>query len=445
MTALGSIFQASLARYGAALEYPEFRTMWFANLWAQAAAWALIVTRGWLVFDMTHSSVAVGVVTFAVMAPMLFMPPISGVLADRMDRRTLLASTYAVNFFHNLVLGLLAASGVLVEWHIVALSVVNGMARATQLSVSQALAANLVPSHRLLNALSLNQATQHASRLVGPALVAPLLGFMGAAPAFFLCTALYGVGWAQILQVKTRTQGGVKRRDGFVASFLLGLRYVRTQPFIAMVLVLVFFHCGLTMAFEALLPPFVGQRLSSAEPLVAGHGLDQHNGLVDMAFRTDATGFATLMMGVGLGALVGSILIGGVQDELLRGRLYLALGLLSGFGQVLLSFASNMPVALGAAGIMGGSQAAFMTMGQALMQALAADEYRGRIASLNTLSFGGIMAVMNLVNGALGAPFGVSSILFVNGLLFIGIMGGSFAFATPRGVYVRGMPAVTRA
>src|SRR5438876_10472839 len=112
---VAEILRSSLNRYTAALEYQEFRTMWLASLAAQAAAWALIVARGWLVFDMTGSSMAVGLVTFAAMAPMFFMPPIAGVLADRWDRRTLLASTYAINLFHNLALAILAATGVITE------------------------------------------------------------------------------------------------------------------------------------------------------------------------------------------------------------------------------------------------------------------------------------------------------------------------------------------
>lgn len=428
-----------MSRFAVALEFPDFRTMWLANMAAQAAAWALIVSRGWLVFDMTGSSMSVGIVTFAVMAPMLFMPPIAGVLADRMDRRALLGSTYAVNLFHNLALFLLAATGTIAEWHIIVLSVINGLARATQLSASQALAANLVPPERLLNALSLNASTQHASRLVGPALVAPLLGYFGAAPAFLLCTALYGIGWFQISRISVESRGGLRRGESFFRSFTDGLRYAWTQPLISMVLVMVFFHCGLTMAFESLLPNFTAQSLH--EQTVVGEIVGGHEHMGEGGgFNTRASGFATLMVGVGLGSLVGSLLIGGVTSGLLRGRLYLALGMLSGLAQVALSLSTNMVAAWLAAVVIGGSQAAFMTTGQALMQSLAANEYRGRMASLNTLAFGGIMAVMNLFNGFVGTYYGSAPILFVNGILFTTVMVVSIAFATPRRVYVQGMP-----
>jgi MFS family permease len=422
--------------------------MWLGVMAAQAAAWALIVARGWLVFDMTGSSMAVGLVTFAAMAPMFFMPPIAGVLADRWDRRSLLAGSYAINLFQNLVLALLALTGVIAEWHILVLAVVNGIARATQQSTSQALAANLVPKEHLLNALSLNAATQHASRLVGPGLAAPLLGFLGPPAAFLLCTGLYGLGWWQIMRIKTRTTGGVRAGESFFSSFSQGIYYAWREPLIRMVLGMVIFHCGLTMAFESLLPNFAAQQLTAPAPQAghAGHVMPDavlRTGEHDHGFNAEATGFATLMMGVGVGSLFGSIYIGGVTSGLARGRLYLVAGLLSGLGQVLLSFAPNMQVAFLAAAIMGGSQSAFMTMGQAMTQALAADEFRGRLASINTFSLGGIMSFMNLANGYLGTHFPAAAILLVNGLLFALIMVASAGFAVPRGVYLRGMP-VTR-
>ncbi|MBI2852294.1 MAG: MFS transporter [Chloroflexi bacterium] len=419
MASLAAIGRNTLDRYVSALQYRDYRYMWMANLSAQAAYWALIVARGWLVFDMTHSPSMVGTVTFVAMAPMVFLPPISGVLADKMNRRTLLAWTYGVNLLHNLVLALLAISGILETWHILLLSLVNGSARAMQMPVSQALAANLVPREKLLNALSLNAATMHASRLVGPGLTAPLLAILGAPAAFFLCTAFYLVGWVQILKIKTVSTGGIKKGESFVVNFTDGIRYVWHHHTIRMITGMVILHCGLTMAFESLLPVFSTQRLGAG-----------------------SAGFANLMVGVGAGALAGSILIGGVLSPFARGKFYLVTGILSGLGQVMLSFAPNMAVAVTAAAAMGASQAAFMTLGQATTQSLAADDFRGRLASINAFSLGGVMSTMNLVNGFLGNVYPVVLVLLVEGMIFVGIMLVGFALSTPRHVYLRGFPQI---
>ncbi len=405
------------SHYLAALEYRDYRMMWTANISAQSAAWALIVARGWVVYDMTHSSMDVGIVTFAAMAPLLVVPPIAGVLADRFDRRTILGWTYAINLTHNLVLALLVAFGSIQMWHIILLSLVNGVARAGQISTSQALAANLVPREKLLNALSLNAATQHASRLVGPGLISPLLAIVGAAPAFFMCTILYAIGWIQIMRIKTKSVGGIRKGENFFKSFGQGVSYAWSQTYIRMILVMVFFHCGLTMAFESLLPHYAHHQLGGS-----------------------AGAFGILMTGVGIGSLIGSIFIGGIQNSISRGRLYLVMGLLSGLGQVMLMFSNNMAMAITAVIIMGGSQAAFMTLGQAVTQALAADEYRGRLASINTLSFGGIMAVMNLAYASIGGYYNPGVVLAVGGLAFTAMMLLSVLNSFTRKVYINGIP-----
>jgi MFS family permease len=409
-----AIAQSFFNRYGAALEYPEFRTMWSANAFAQAAAWGLIVARGQLVFNETHSSFWVGATTFAAMAPLFVVPPVVGVLADRMDRRTILAASYGLNALQNLALFAGALFGVLEVWMIVALAIVNGIARATQIPTSQALAATLVPREKLLNALSLNASTQHGSRLIGPGIVTPLLAVLGAAAAFLLCAVFYLIGLIQIMKMTPKRPDPSFVPQNFLASFMGGVGYVYGMPVIRFMIMLAIFHCGLTMAFESLLPGFSANRLGSQEG-----------------------GFGTLLAGVGAGSLVASIFISGIQTSKARGNVLVVTGLISGLGQTILALTSVLWLATLAAALMGGAQAAFMTMTQAVTQATATDEYRGRVASLNTVALGGMMATINLVNGSLADQFGAADILFWEGLAFVGIMFISLFAVTGRRVYGR--------
>ena len=80
-----------------------------------------------------------------------------------------------------------------------------------------------------------------------------------------------------------------------------------------------------------------------------------------------------------------------------------------------------------------------MTLVMAVTQALSEDKYRGRLASINTFSIGGVMSCMNLLNGVLGNYYAAASILMVQGLIFTAIVIGAFAVATPRQVYLNGI------
>ena len=408
---MSRVAQSFVNRYGAALEYREFRLMWTANAFAQAAAWGLIVARGWLIFDKTDSSFWVGASTFAAMGPLFLVPPIVGVLADRMDRRTILAWSYAINCLHNFVLFAGALLGFIEVWMIISLSVVNGVARAAQIPTSQALAASLVPRDKLLNALSLNASTQHGSRLIGPGLVTPLLSILGAPAALLLCTVFYVVGLSCVLAMAPRPPERVV--ESFWSNFTGGVAYVYARPVIRFTIMLAIFHCGLTMAFESLLPAFSRERLS----------LDDGGG--------------TLIMGVGAGAFVASVFVSGIQSTRARGNTLILTGVVSGLGQALLGLTSIIWLAVPAAMLMGGAQAAFMTMTQSVTQAAATDEFRGRVASLNTVALGGMMATINLVNGSLADQVGAHSLLFWEGLVFASLVLLSLFAVTGRRVYGR--------
>jgi MFS family permease len=410
---------ALLRRFGAALAFRDFRYLWMANAFGQAASWALIVTRGWFIYREAGSPFLVGIATFAAMGPMLVIPPIVGVLADRYDRRTILTVAFAVELAQSSALLLLAVTGVIEVWMVIAMALVSGVARATSVPTSQATAASLVPPDRLLNALSLTASTQHGSRLFGPALVTPLLVYSDASAAFLVAVALYAFALYRIRLIGPQRMAQPAVRESFLQNFVAGLAYVYERPVLRLMILILICHCAFTMAFESLLPAFSADRLNAADE-----------------------GFGALMMGVGAGALVASLLVSGLQTERARGTALIWTGIASGLGQVMLGLTTALPLAVGAAVLMGGAQAAFMTMGQAVTQSIATDAYRGRVASINSFSLGGMMATMNLANGAIAEHIGTQPILLVHGAIFVVIVLLTLIPATGRRVYGRSPAAV---
>ena len=401
-------------RYAAALAYSDFRTLWIANASSGAAAWALIVARGWLVYDEFESSLWVGIVTFAAMIPRVLVPPISGYLSDRIDRRRVVAAMYAVNLAQNLALTLYVFFGTIDVWMIFGLSLINGSARAAQMPASQALVPNLVPRRLLLNGIALNQATMQGSRLIGPLAIAPLLATVGVSGAFLLCTGFYVISLVQSLRLKTPSTGGVDRSRSFVSNLMDGLQYVYRTPVLRAVVFMALFHCGLTMSFESLLPVLSDTRLNAQD-----------------------AGFSLLMMAVGGGAMVSVIAIAGVTSESMRGKLFLNLGVVSGLAPAVLALSTNMPMALVAAALMGASQAGFMTVTHTIIQSVTDDAVRGRVGAVYSVHIGGMMASANLINGGL-ADFpliGPALLLMVGGVGFILVMFASLQFLTIRQIF----------
>ncbi len=395
--------------------------MWVATMAAGGAAWALIVARGWLVFSLTGSSAWVGVVTFSAMIPQLFVPPIAGFLADRLDRRQILAWVFAIQFLHNIVLAVLAISGVVNVWHVVVLSVINGIVRAVQMPAANALVPNLVPGDKLLNAVALRSATVHASRLVGPLLIAPIMATVGAKWAFPMCAGLYGVGFVLVLVIRTSSTGVIQSGKGNLHNFIAGMDYLYHHPFLLSLTILTTLHCALTMAFESIIP------VLSRDTLGAG-----------------GAGFTYIMMGVGTGALAIVVVLAGIQSERVRGQLFFWLGMTSGIGPIALALSGNLTTALASAVVMGASQGGFMTMSAVIVQSIVPDGIRGRVTGITMLHIGGMMAIFNLVNGILADVISAQTILTVTGAAFIVVMAASVMRAPLRTFYTAGMSSVAQ-
>ncbi len=425
--------RAVASRFLAALEYGDFQTLWTANFFAGAAAWALIVARGWIVYEFSDSSLWVGVVTFAAMIPRVAVSPFTGYLSDRFDRRTVLRVMFAINVLHNVVLGFLMLSGSAEIWHIVVLSVVNGSARAAQMPAGQALIPNLVPRELLLNAIALNQATMHGSRLLGPLAIIPLLATTGTTGAIFLCAGFYVISLVQTMRLRTASTGRIDKGQSFARNFSEGAIYVYKTPILFSVVVMAIFHCGLVMSFESLLPVLSTRLLDSG-----GEGANFLR-LITQLLTESGAGFSVLMMAVGAGALSSAIILAGISSDITKGRLFFAFGALSGLSSLALGLSPNLATALPSAIFLGVSSAAFMTLTHTMIQTIVPDGVRGRVGAIYSVHIGGMMASFNLLNGVLADYVGAPLILMVTGFAFALIVVASWQFVTMRVIYRGGV------
>jgi MFS family permease len=416
---------SSQSGFFASLVYHDYRRLWIATACAQAAHWALVVLRAALVYELTHSNAWVGFVTMAAHLPSLVVTPFAGFLADRFERRNLLALTYSLNLGVNLLLACLVISRQATAWHLLMLAIFNGIIRATEMPTNQALLPNLIPRWRLLNAIALNQLMQQGARMIGPLCILPIIRFVDPKPAFFMSAVLYAIGWIQVLRIRTTSSGVVVAHQGVFFNLIAGLRYIYTTPVVLAFVILTVFHCALTMAYE------------SAFPFVARSQL----GMVEA--QDLFTGPTYLMIGVGAGAVLGNLALARVSGQQIRGRLFLWVGFLSGLMPIMLGRATTIATAMLAAAAVGASTAAFMTLSHSVIQGLSPDGIRGRVMSANTWHVQGAMSGFNAVNGLLMDVSWMTAPLLLGGtgILFVAIMCGSLLTGHLRAVYTRGVPA----
>ena len=429
MIGLAQVGRGFGIRYLTSFQSLEYRKLWIATACSQSASWALIVARAALVLRLTDSPAWTGYVTFTAMIPAVVVSPLAGYLADRFNRRTVLAWAYVVNLSDALLLALLVATRIVEPWQVLILAAITGSARSTQMPPAQALLANMVPRERLLNAVSLYQVTFHGARFMGPFLILVVLWTTGHQNwAFFLCAGLYLLGLSMVLSIQTVSRGVVEAGRGvstFTRNVAAGLSYMYHHPLVLSVVLLVVAHCGMTMSFESLFPVLSRDKL----------------GIKDSIDIMGTTSY--LMVGYGAAALVTALYLAGVQSERTRGQLFLWLAILSGATPVALALSPNLVLATVAAAGMGFAQGGFMTISHSMIQTIAPDAIRGRLLGVYSWHTGGFMAGFNLINGTLVefAALSASVVLAAGGVAFMLVVSLSLGRVPLRQLYRNGVTA----
>ena len=443
---LGGALATPFNRFLLALEHRDYMTLWTANLCAGSAAWALIVSRAVLTKDLTEFSdvqfllfgfnitslyMWVGLVTFAAMIPRVFSTVITGFLADRFNRQTVLQWTYTLNLAHNILLAVLVMVGFANIWWLVGLSLLNGTLRSAQMTTTQSLVPNLVPRGVLPNAVALNEATQQGSRFVGGMVAWLITLYFGTEPVFWACAVLYAIGLAQVARIATRSTGRMDASRGFFGNLIAGFGYVYSNARVLAMVLIVLAHCSLTMSYESLLPLVAEEKLQTGD---------------------EGAGF--LIMGVGIGALMTAVWLAGIRSDYTRGKLFLIFGISSGLGPIVLAISSDPLVSLLATIAIGMNQGGFMTITHTIIQSIVDDSVRGRVSGVYSFHVGGSMAFANFVNAGL-VDVGVfltafsflnaTTILSVGGALFILAILFSLGSRSLRGIYFPPRPVPTPA
>lgn len=309
-------------------------------------------------------------------------------------------------------------------WHVGVLAFATGSAQAASVPSRQALIANVVPEEHLLNAIALGGISQHGSRVVGPLFGAAFLKQFGVGSVFVLSATLLMLGVIDIYRLKyrfdpatrTRTAPGVSAAVGRVGADLAHAgRYVRSDKRLTTVIGLVAVHCSFTMAFDSMMPTLA--------EMVGG----------------SSTLYSSILVGLGTGALIGTLGVSQLADNSLRGTMFAASGLGSGAAMLVLGTATTPAAAVIGAGLAGLTQASYMTMSATLVQKVVDDSFRARVMSLYIMIAAGHMAFMNLGFGRVAEVVDVRLLLIVPGIAWMVVFAGAGITVTEaRSIVVRG-------
>lgn len=368
-----------------ALRHRNFQLYLGGSLISMAGTWMQIIAQGWLVYDLSRSEVALGIVGFAAAIPALLISPWAGVVVDRVHKRNLLLITQTAAMLLALILAALTFTGVVQVWQIVLLAIGVGAVNAFDGPTRQAFVVEMVGRDDMPNAIALNSMTFNAARVVGPAFGGILLATVGAAWCFLLNGLSFLAVIVSLLLMRIAFDPAFKEGKSPFEQFKSGLRYVRGQRDLRGLLLLALVFSTFGISYSTVLPAFV-----------------------DRVLHVGAQAFGWLTAFSGVGAVTGAFLVATFGDRGKRG-LWLFVAAMS-FPVVLTIFAfnENLPLALVLALLLGVGFMLQFTLINTLLQTRVADSMRGRVLSLYTLTFFGFAPFGNLAVGALAEATSLS-------------------------------------
>jgi MFS family permease len=371
-----------------ALQHRNYQLYFAGQLISVAGTWMQIVAQAWLVYQLSHSELMLGVVGFAAAIPALLVSPWGGVVVDRVNKRNLLVITQTSSMVLAFILALLTFANVIQVWEIVALAALGGVINAFDGPARQAFVVEMVGREDLPNAIAVNSMMFNGARVVGPALGGILLATVGTAWCFFINGVSFLAVIVCLLLMRLTPRTRVLEIGSPWSDLKHGLRYVllHREIFALLMLALIFSVFGIS--YNTILPAFI-----------------------DQVLHADATGYGVVNAFIGLGAVVGAFIMARYGERGQRGRWLIWVDL--AFPIILFMFAYNPNFGLAlllAFGLGVGFMLTF-TIINTLLQTNVDDQMRGRVMGLYTLTFFGFAPFGNLAIGILAEQWGMSLVI----------------------------------
>jgi MFS family permease len=376
-----------------ALQHRNYRLYFGGQAASLIGMWMQFTAQSWLMYRLTESSAAVGILAAAQTGPGLVLGPLAGALADRHDKRRLMMASLGASMVPALVLAIITVLGWVVPWHLVALTLITGLARAFEIPTRHAFIPDLVDRDDLHNAIALNSVLFNISRLIGPVLAGVVIELWNEGWCFMVNAVSYvGIlGALSALRLRAHVPQ-LERRTSLFAEIREGVRYIRSHPVLLALLGILGISSFAGMPYGVLLPSFARETLGG-----------------------DASTYTTLSAVTAVGAIAGALLLAARAGSRGLERWVLGAALLFGLGLVVFSRTTGLLFALPIVVFVGAGSMVLMTSTNTMLMLTVPDELRGRVMSLHTALFLGILPVGGVVLGTLADRMGVAPVLAMGG------------------------------
>ncbi|WP_257668013.1 MFS transporter [Parapedobacter tibetensis] len=376
-----------------AFRHRNYRLLFIGQAISLMGTWMQRIAVSWLVYRLTESALALGLVSFVSLIPSLVLSPFIGSFVDRSNKYRILLTTQAGLMMQAGTLALLVFLGDYNVIWIGLLSFIQGVINTFDVTARQSLIVELVEDKAdLPNAIALNSSAFNAARMLGPAVGGVLLSTYGEGACFTVNFVSFIAVIGTLLLIKLEHKVSPTRKESTWQGLKEGYRYLRNSPHLSTLILLLTASSLLVIPYTTLLPVIAREM-----------------------FDGDATTFSWFESSAGLGAMAGAVYMARLKSGTnLRFRVMKASGLFA-FGILLLSFASWLPLALLSTMLAAMGMMVQNTSINTYIQTHAMPAFRARAISYYIMAFQGIFPIGSLLIGALAQTLGIHYTLVLQG------------------------------
>ena len=400
---------AWLSRLPRVFHHRNYRLFFAGQTVTLLGAWVQTVALSWLVYRLTHSVFLLGVVTFLSQAPIFFITPFAGMIADRHDRRSVFIVTRALSMLQAAALTVLTLTGNIGIATIMMLALLLGIITAVETPTRQSFTVDMVGREDLRQAIAFNAMMFNLARTIGPAIGGLIVAALGEGLCFLLNTVSYGAVLTSLFMM--RLESRARRPSSRPWDDLKqGFRYVTRHPHIRMVLFLSAICSCFGTSYLALMPAFAQDIL--------------HQG---------ADGLGYLISAFGIGAVSGAVLVSRLHERHLALTPTIMAVLL---GVSLIAFATTHSLLLAMLLVVptGFGYLGIAVSSNTQVQSLSDDAMLGRVLAFYAMGALGSPPFGALLLGYISARIGVTHAFMVSGAICLIAAGISLMSLKRRGL-----------
>ena len=369
-----------------ALASAPYRRFWLGSIASVGRTQLYFIAMAWLVFELSNSPLDLGLLGAATAVPNILATLIGGLVADRVNRRTILILTTGISTVLMLLLAALDATGLVRVWHVLLISGLLGLVQGFDFPARSSIFPSLIEPKQMLSAVALNSLLWQGSRMIFPAIGGILIALTDTSLIFVLCglgfiTMLMVLCWLEVVQV-------IQAKADPWHEFKEGLRFVLHHRLFLTLILLTWISMFFGTSYIQIMPIF-------ADILQSGE-----------------RGYGLLISATGVGSVAGNLFISRFQQSRRLGLMMLSCAALAPFSLIGFSLVAgtlaNVAGAFWLASLFAVMTAAFSSVflvsSMTVLQLKVPDKLRGRVMGIHSITWS-MIALGGLIAGALASKF----------------------------------------